>query len=283
MKSKQIGAWITAAVSLALIVMFLLWPAFRTAAQKKDKPATTQSKSNKSTGSKPVNHGSGIKNADVDQKDIEQAMKELENTMKELKETEWPKMQLEIENAMKEIDIVKIQQEINASMKEVDMVKMQAEIKKAQAEMQKSMKDLDVSKINAEVVKAMKAIDMKAMEKELAAVKNINTEELKLEMAKVKEELARNKIDIKIQLEEAQEQMKKANVQLMLVKEGLDELEKDGLKKKDEKVNIEYKNGILYLNGKAQSQQVSDKYKKYFGDEIHVINNETKEPGNEVK
>ena len=168
-------------------------------------------------------------------------------------------------------------------MKEVDMVKMQAEIKKAQAEMQKSMKDLDVSKINAEVAKAMKAIDMKAMEKDLAAVKNINTEELKLEMAKVKEELAQNKIDIKIQLEEAKEQMKKANVQLMLVKEGLDELEKDGLKKKDEKVNIEYRNGILYLNGKPQSQQVSDKYKKYFGDEIHVINNETKEPGNEVK
>ena len=92
MKNKQLGAGSPQPYPWHLYVCFCYGPPFAPP-HKKDKPATTQSKSNKSTGSKPVNHGPGIKNADVDQKDIEQALKEVENAMKELKETEWPKMQ----------------------------------------------------------------------------------------------------------------------------------------------------------------------------------------------
>ena len=48
------------------------------------------------------------------------------------------------------------------------------------------------------------------------------------------------------------------------MKDGLHELEKDGLINKGEKVNIEFKDDILSLNGKPQSKEISEKYKKYF-------------------
>ena len=259
MKNRNRGIWLTISFTILIFATLCVWPAFRTAAQQKNKPANTENKSQKhNPASKPATNGPGRKNSDVDQQDIQKAMEEVQKSMQEFQEKDWPKVQVEIEKAMKEIDMVKIQQEIQASMKEVDMEKIQAEVKNA-------MKEIDVEKICAEVNKAMKSIDMKAIEKELAAVKKINTEELSREMAKVKEELARTKIDLNVQIANAKEQMKKANAQLLLMKQGLDELEKDGLKKKGEKINIEYKNGVMYLNGAPQSKQVSDKYKKYFG------------------
>lgn len=281
MQNKQPGKWIIAVIMLAFVTTLLMWPAFRTAAQKKDKPATTQNKSNNTTGGKSVNHGSGSKNATVDQEDIQKAMEEVQKSMQEFQEKDWPKVQVEIENAMKEIDMEKIQHEIQAAMKEVDMAKIQSEIKAA-------MKEIDVEKINAEIAKAMKSVDMKALEKDLAKIKEINTGEISRQMAKVKEELARTRIDIKTQMAQAGEQIKKAKAQLQLMKDGLDELEKDSLKKKNEKINIEYKNGIMYLNGAAQSKEVSDKYKKYFGDgnfimNEHEDNDNDKEESDKVK
>jgi len=109
MQNKQLGKWIMAVITLAFITTFLMWPAFRTAAQKKDKPATTQNnKSNNTSGSKSINNGSGSKNATVDQKDIQKAMEEVQKSMQEFQEKDWPKVQIEIENAMKEIEMDKI-------------------------------------------------------------------------------------------------------------------------------------------------------------------------------
>ena len=49
------------------------------------------------------------------------------------------------------------------------------------------------------------------------------------------------------------------------MKEFTDELEKDGLIDKDKGYSIEWKNGgELYINGKKQSKEISDKYKKYY-------------------
>lgn len=259
MKNKSLRI-VLIVLSVAIATTLTIWPTFRTAAQSKDKPATKAAKSkpatpaNKSASPKP-----GYKVSPVDQADIEKAMKEVEQAMQNLQNVELPQVQIEIEKAMKEIDMNKIQLEVQAALKEVDMEKIQLEVKKA-------MKDVDMQKINAEIQAAMKEVDMKAIEKELAAAKAVNMEQVKKQMELAKEQMAKSKIDIKAQMALAGEQIKKAKAQLQLMKEGLDELEKDGLKKKDEKVNIEYKDGIMYLNGAAQTQQVSDKYKKYFGE-----------------
>jgi hypothetical protein len=249
-----------------------LYPSFRTSAQTKNKPATQQKKQPNAAGTKPAAKHPGSKVGDVDQKDIDKAMLEVEQAMREMKEVEWPKVQVEIEKALNEIDAVKIQKDIESSMKNVDMKAIQAEIQKAMAEVQQNLKEVDFEKVKKEAITAINDIDMKAIEKELAEVKKINSEEIKKEMAKVKEEMARVKIDMKEQMANAGEQIKAAKAQLQIIKDGLDELEKDGLKKKGEKVNIEYKEGILYLNGTPQSKEVSDKYKKYFGDHDLNIN-----------
>ena len=177
MKQKT-SLWIVTAITLLAAATLCLYPSFRTSAQTKQKlPAEKQSQNNASP--KSATKRSGSKISDVDQKDIQKAMEEVQKSMQEFQEKDWPKVQLEIENAMKEIDMEKIQKEIAISMKEVDMEKIQAEV-------QKAMKQVDAEKICAEVKNAMKAIDMKAIDKQLAEVKKINTEQLGKEMAKVK-------------------------------------------------------------------------------------------------
>ncbi|MDQ6756439.1 MAG: hypothetical protein M3004_05845 [Bacteroidota bacterium] len=55
------------------------------------------------------------------------------------------------------------------------------------------------------------------------------------------------------------------------VKEMTTEMEKDGLINKKEGYNIEYKNKELLINGKKQSNEVTEKYRKYFKGEDFQI------------
>jgi len=65
-------------------------------------------------------------------------------------------------------------------------------------------------------------------------------------------------------MDKANEGMQKAKNELQQFKEFTSELEKDGLIDKKKGYEIEWKNGNLYINGVQQSQQVTNKYKKYY-------------------
>ena len=262
MKTTKAGIMIFLAVLIAAATLSL-YPSFRSSAQTKPKPSVKKPGSNHDAGKSTPNSRS--KMGDVDQQDIDKAMKEVEESMKQVSEIEWPKVQLEISKAMKEIDAVKIQKEIEASMKEIDMNAIKIEIDKAMAEVKENLSKVDYEKIKRDADKAINNIDLKVLQNKLAEVKKINSEQIKQQMELVKEQMENSKIDMKEQMEHAHEQIQLAKTQLQLVRDGLDELEKDGLKKKGEKISIEYKEGIMYLNGKPQSKEVSDKYKKYFG------------------
>ncbi len=52
----------------------------------------------------------------------------------------------------------------------------------------------------------------------------------------------------------------------------MDELDKDGLIDKNKNYNIQVKNHKLYLNGKAQAEDVNKKYSKYLDEDDYSIN-----------
>ncbi len=290
MKSRKLRVWLLSLATILITVILAFYPPFRSAAQKKDKPAAGQTNEDTARRKSTAN-GSRSKISSVDQTSLDKAMKELDESMRQLQNKEWPNVQVEIENAMKDFDAAKISREVEMAIRQVDMEKINVQVQEAMKhvnaariceEVSRALKEVDMQKINREVQEALKevnaericeqvqkelkAVDMASIQKELASVKKINMEEIAKELEKVKEEMARNKIDMKEQFKKAGEEMKKAKEQLQLMKEGLNELEKDGLMKKGEKVNIEFKNGIMLLNGKEQTPEVSAKYKKYFGE-----------------
>ena len=74
-------------------------------------------------------------------------------------------------------------------------------------------------------------------------------------------------------MKKAKEELNKAKEELTSYKTMTAEMEKDGLIKKDENYTIEYNNGTLRINGKQQSKEVTDKYRKYIKKERLSIKN----------
>jgi hypothetical protein len=147
-------------------------------------------------------------------------------------------------------------------MKEIDMSKMKMNFDKLQLE--KEIKD------------AMKNINMDEIKKSMEELKKINFDDVKKQMEQVKKEMALNKDHFKVDMEKLKSEMEKAKMDMLRakeemgeVKEMVGELEKDGLLNKNENNSIEYKNKELFINGKKQSAETTEKYKKYFkGDNI---------------
>jgi HAMP domain-containing protein len=100
--------------------------------------------------------------------------------------------------------------------------------------------------------------------KSMDEVRKINMKEITEELKKVKIEFEKNKNQIKIDIQGAKDEIKKASASLREIKEMTDEMEKDKLLNKKEGYTIEYKNQELFINGKKQSKEVSGKYRKYF-------------------
>ncbi|MBX3254029.1 MAG: hypothetical protein KF862_07815 [Chitinophagaceae bacterium] len=78
---------------------------------------------------------------------------------------------------------------------------------------------------------------------------------------------------VKVNLEKAKDNMKKANEKLQQLRSFKDDLEKDGLIKKGASYTIEIKGGSLYINGERQSQKVNKKYKNKYGEYFEEWNN----------
>lgn len=71
---------------------------------------------------------------------------------------------------------------------------------------------------------------------------------------------------VKANLAKAKDNMRKANEKLNRLKEFRNDLEKDGLIKKDGSYRIEIKDGSLYINEKKQSKKINKRYKDKYGE-----------------
>lgn len=80
---------------------------------------------------------------------------------------------------------------------------------------------------------------------------------IKLNSGKIKEDIEKAMKNAKKSIENAKEELRN-------MKEFTDVLEKDGLIDKSKAYKIEVKNGELYIDGKKQSKETSDKYRRYY-------------------
>jgi hypothetical protein len=193
-------------------------------------------------------------------KEMEKLNVELEQALKtvaaKLKEVDWSKVNLQVSEALKEIDFEKIKASIDQSLKSVDFAAIEKEVETA-------LKEVDMGKVNAEIKQSLQEAK-REMEK-------VNWEEIKKELAEARAEIEKARMELKgidmdKIMDEAKEGIEKAKAELKQLKTLLTELEKDGLIDRKKNVKLEYKDGSLYIDGKQQSKEVSDKYCQYVKD-----------------
>jgi hypothetical protein len=146
-------------------------------------------------------------------------------------------------DAIAKINIDDIQKQTEAAMKTIDWDKIQqstnASIKVAQDEIAK----IDFSKMQNEMKELQQKMQSDAMKSQL------NSEKLHKE--------------INDAMTKAQEGINKAQEKLQRMKDFTDALAGEGLIDKKKGYTIEWKDGNLYIDGKQQPKNISDKYRKY--------------------
>ncbi|MES2004703.1 MAG: hypothetical protein V4450_09285 [Bacteroidota bacterium] len=192
--------------------------------------------------------------------DLDGAMKDLDRAM------------VDMDKNMK-IDFVKMDKEIKAAMEELKKVNFE----KIGHEVEASLNNVDWVSIKKEIANALRQVDLN--------MKEIDKQQIKEQMAKVKEQMEEAKINSKIDMKKMKESIEKglasakigienAKKEISLLKEFTNELDKDGLIDKKKSFKIEIKKGEMYINGTKQSKEVNDKYRKYFKDEDYTISSD---------
>jgi len=203
-------------------------------------------------------------------------MKEFDNLSEQLDKT-----MLEAAGTLERLDMGRLLRDVNESIASIDMTKIMKEatdavknidFEKIMQEVKSSLEDIDVdvevekalkeAKVEIEKAKAeMSKIDTKAIEKELAGAR--------LEIEKSKNEIA--KIDFSKIMEEAKAGISQAKEELKQTRAMFTEMEKDGLIDTKKGFKLEYKNKELYIDGKKQSADVTNKYRHYFKEDHFKI------------
>src|SRR5262249_25422305 len=107
----------------------------------------------------------------------------------------------------------------------------------------------------------------KSLEAAKEQMKNIDMDKLKIQMQELQNKFNSDEIKKEIDgaMKGAKESIEKAKKELQDLKDLTDQLQKDGLIDKKKGYSIEWKNGgELYINGKKQPKEISDKYRKYY-------------------
>lgn len=241
----------------------ILFPFFGTKAQKVKKENPKEQRG----GDTPRHKSIIIKNGDLDKALAEIDKVNLDSiniTVKNaLASVDFDAIGKSIEASMKAINADSIRLQVDIAMKSIDMQKMQADISKSMAEAQKAMAELQKSGWQKEFQQGMKE-----MQESLKEMK-LQMPEIKKEMEAAKKEMVNAQLNMKDEMAKAKVDIEKARIEIKELKSSLDEMKKDGLIKEGETVKLEWKNGLLYINGKEQSKAVSDKYRKLENIKFH--------------
>lgn len=203
-------------------------------------------------------------NGSIKMKDLERLQSELDRSLlqvnDELKKIDFSKIQKEIEASLKSIDAEKLLKEVERSLKDIDLGKTLASVSA-------SLKDIDVDIKREEIEKALtearKEIDQATKE-----LNNIDRDAIKKDLEEARKEIEKSKaeiskIDMNKIMDEASNGVEKAKEELKNTKELITELEKDGLLNSKQGFVLEYRKGSLYIDGKKQTDETTDKYRKY--------------------
>ncbi len=233
---------------LALTVVIIAFSAF----SQKGKPGKYSFRKETNTTNNdtptPRLHDRYLNLNDLDK--VEAAMKKLDAQMEKLDEQ------------MKQMDLSKVQKEVDEALQKVDFEKIQQQI-------DESIKKMDYEKLKRNVRESVVSVE--------------NFDKLKVQMERAKDQLERQKenlalnnnavkVNIEKAMKNAKESMLNAREELRTLKEFTDQLEKDGLIDKRKDFRIEVRSGELYINGKKQTKEVNDKYRKYYKKDNFSIN-----------
>jgi DNA repair exonuclease SbcCD ATPase subunit len=274
--------WSIPVLSVLLLFTIIAWNNNQQVPQQKHIKEDTVPKSK--SGRLP-----GDKDLDKELRELEKARLEVEK----LKDFDFEKFKKEMDESMKELDVEKMKADIEKSIDKDVMINIERELKKAMAEidlnkveidkeMKKAMeevKGLDLSdqmdRVKEEMEKAKfqldKELKSKDWEKEMKKIKEIDMKEMEKEMENARKEIERSKADLdleklnmKDEMDNARKEIDKAKEELKGYQEMIYSMEKAGLLSTKGDYTIQYKDGELFINGKKQSAEVTEKYKKYF-------------------
>lgn len=286
MKTSNKKNWLIAAAMLVTTTTFLVWPMYNGQAQKKNNAADVRKSDGAddgydqdSTKRKQKYNGDGGTDEQVRvvQQQVDAAMAQVDAAMKQLENLNIDKT---VSDALKSVDFDKIQVQVDAAIKNVDLKNLKVEIHNAMA-------NVDMKNIQHEVDKAMANIDMKRVEKDVqTAMQSIdwnemtrNINESMNEVKDIDKDEIRNAMrEAKNEIESAKDKIGDAKIRLKKMKGMFGEMKKEGLIDDAKHLDIHWKNGELFINGKKQPDSVRQKYKKYMdeegGNDMQINDNE---------
>ncbi len=232
-------------VTIMLFVLAVLVSAFdqdSTANNNQQKPLQGQIDEDTTKPKKKSTKAHG--NISVRIEGLDNLSVQLTDMLKELS-VDMPELSTELTKALKEIDSEKINIEINKALKEV--------------------KDMDWSKIKKDIDEAMEELNKQDFVK------------IKVDMDNMKEELNKMEVNLNIDFGKMKLDLSKAKESLKKFAEMMKEMKADGLIKKGDPINIQWKKGELYINDQKQPANIRDKYKKYFSEGDFKFNLDEKE------
>lgn len=272
MKTSNKRNWLIAAATVMMTATFLVWPMHYGQAQKKNNTADVR----KSDGTnndydqdstkrkrKYNDDGGTDEQVRVAQQQVDAAMAQVDAAMKQLGNLDIGKT---VSDALKSVDFDNIKVQVDAALKNVDLkaeinnAMANVDMKNIQVEIDKAMANVDMKKIQKNVHKAMKSIDWTDMKREIAvSMKEINSID--------KDEIRNAMREAKIEIDNAKVKIGDAKIRLKNMKRMTHEMKKDGLIDDTNHLNINWKNGKLFINGQQQPDNVSEKYRKYIDED----------------
>jgi hypothetical protein len=175
--------------------------------------------------------------------------------------------------SLKKIDWAKVTKDMNKAISDVDFEKLSADINR-------SLSKIDIPGMMAEINKAVQCIEEEKLRTSLSEVariaqntiKDVNWDEMRKELHKIKIDLKElNKINLDEIIEGTQKGIEQVRAELKKYKTVFTELEKDGLVNAKKGFKLSWKEGTLYIDDKAQTREISNKYSRYFDRETFTI------------
>lgn len=266
---RRNSSMFAAAIIGGLIIGLMALPSFRATAQKKSSPPSKSDPSGDTSKPKPTSYALSKAQLEMSQEAYASAQEGLKVALAELKQLDLEKPMKELEEAMRKLDAKALAYQIDAALKSVDGEKLAREVTQA-------LQQIDSEKLRAEVAAAIKSADIEAalakvkigfsaveqleMEKALSQLKTIDLPNAQKAIADARKQIAEQQVQLKL----AAEQFKAASAKMELQEAMRIALEKEGLITPNQAVEIEYKDGVLFIDNKPQSKEISEKYKSYF-------------------
>lgn len=205
-------------------------------------------------------------------KELDRLAQELDMNMlhvrEQIRDIDMDMIHKQVELSLEKIDIDKILKDVELTLKNIDLENLLADVKLQLDENEWKEKE-------GEIKKALENAHVE-LEKAKLEIKSIDMDKIRRELEAAKQDLEKTRIELKNMdidkiTDDARKEIQSAKGELKLLKEMFMEMKKDGLVDSKGEYKIEYKNKELYINGKKQSQQITDKYRRYIKGEHFEI------------